>query len=528
MNRIYVLDCTLRDGGYNNNWQFGEKNIREIISNLIDANVDIIECGFLTEKKERDSNSSLFDSVERISEYLPSNKDQILKVCMVNFGEYDAAKLPEHKEGLIDGIRVAFHKKDMEGALEMCRTIIKKGYKLFMQPMVTVSYSDTEFINLIRKANELEPYAFYIVDSFGVMKRKDLLRLFYLVDHNLSGDIIVGYHSHNNIQMAYSNAQALVDLKIKRTLIIDSSVFGMGRGAGNLNTELFIEYLNEINGAKYKIKPVLRIIDQVLNPIYANSSWGYSLPYYISAMNDCHPNYASYLDDKNTLTVEDINDILHNLDDSRRNHFDKGYVEKLYILYQDRAIADENAKKILNAKINGKTAVIIAPGSSINDERKKIMDEISKDDNVCFSINFRPEQFKCDYVFVSNLRRYEAIEDLDGAVLIETSNINSGRKEGLVVNYSDLLNDVEAVEDNSCMMLIKLLSNIGIKKIKLAGLDGYSHDIYDNFADKNLAFIKSASVMDAMNRGMEKMLERFGRDVEIEFITAPRFVNPKT
>ena len=137
-----------------------------------------------------------------------------------------------------------------------------------MQPMVSVSYSDEEFINLINRSNELNPYAFYIVDSFGVMKRKDLMRLYYLVDHNLSNDIFVGYHSHNNIQMAYSNAQALVDLKTKRQLIIDSSVFGMGRGAGNLNTELFIEYLNELNGNKYRIKPLLKIIDQVLNPIY--------------------------------------------------------------------------------------------------------------------------------------------------------------------------------------------------------------------------------------------------------------------
>lgn len=85
-----------------------------------------------------------------------------------------------------------------------------------MQPMVSVSYSDIEFIELIRKSNEISPYAFYIVDSFGVMKKSDLMRLFHLVDHNLDKAIYVGYHSHNNIQLSYSNAQALVDLKTKK------------------------------------------------------------------------------------------------------------------------------------------------------------------------------------------------------------------------------------------------------------------------------------------------------------------------
>jgi 4-hydroxy 2-oxovalerate aldolase len=444
---------------------------------------------------------------------------------MINYGEYEVEKLPQYDGTSIDGIRVAFHKKDLDEALIMCETIINKGYKLFMQPMVSVSYTDEEFINLINRSNEINPYAFYIVDSFGVMKRKDLMRLYYLVDHNLSKDIFVGYHSHNNIQMAYSNAQALVDLKTKRKLIIDSSVFGMGRGAGNLNTELFIEYLNELNGNKYRIKPLLKIIDKVLNPIYASNFWGYSLPHYVSAMNNCHPSYASYLDDKSTLTVENINEILEGLEESKRNNFDKDYIEKLYVQYQNRVIADDYAKKQLKSHLKDKTIVIIAPGSSINEEKEKIDNVISSENHLTIAINFKPEQFQCDYVFISNLRRYEDLKNNLDLKLIKTSNIkNENVEEEIVVNYSDLLNDVEAVEDNAGMMLIKLLIDIGIEKIKLAGLDGYSHDVYDNFAKKDLAFIKNAAVMDAMNSGMEKMLNRFAEVIDIEFITTPRFI----
>lgn len=121
----------------------------------------------------------------------------------------------------------------------------KKGYKVFVQPMVSLNYTDEEFLSLIQLVNHIKPYAFYIVDSFGMMNKKNLIRLFYLVEHNLDESIWIGFHSHNNKQLAYSNAQCLIDTQTARNLIIDSSIFGMGRGAGNLNTELIVEYLND-------------------------------------------------------------------------------------------------------------------------------------------------------------------------------------------------------------------------------------------------------------------------------------------
>ncbi|RDU22005.1 aldolase catalytic domain-containing protein [Anaerosacchariphilus polymeriproducens] len=523
MNEIHVLDCTLRDGGYINNWQFGEKNIKKIIVKLQLAYIDIIECGFLTDKKKRNKDSSLFDTIPKMQEYLPTDKRNGLVVCMVNYGEYNLDEIPQY-DGTIDGIRVAFHKKDMNDALEFCEGIAKKGYKLFIQPMVAVTYTDEEYIQLIEASNKINPYAFYIVDSFGVMKREDLMRLYYLVDHNLKQEIRLGYHSHNNIQMAYSNAQALVDLKTNRNLIIDTSVFGMGRGAGNLNTELFMEHLNKVNGEKYKVQPVLQIIDQIIGPVYLNNYWGYSLPHYLSAIHNCHPNYASYLDERNTLTVEDMNEILGELEESKKNVFDKTCIELLYYKYQEQIIADDIARIKLKEILKGKTALLIAPGSSIITEHKKIKEAATQPNTICIAINFKPEDIYCQYIFVSNLRRYEDLQNELETEFITTSNIREGKKKGFVVNYSTLKNHVDAVEDNAAMMLIKLLIELEVKDIKLAGLDGYSHDIYDNFAKKELAFIKSPAVMDAMNEGMEIVLKEYSKQVPIEFVTERRFV----
>ena len=524
MNKIDVLDCTLRDGGYINQWNFGKNNIVKIISGLVDSNIDIIECGYLTNKNSYNPDSTLFDSIQTIEQYLPITKSQSMMVCMINFGEYDIKNLPSCIDTKIDGIRLAFHKKDLEKALEACAGIMEKGYKLFMQPMVSVSYSDQEFIDLINRANLINPYAFYIVDSFGVMKRKELMRLYYLVDHNLNDDIFVGYHSHNNIQMAYSNAQTLVDLKTKRKMIIDSSVFGMGRGAGNLNTELFIEYINEQNDNKYSINPLLKIIDQVLSPIHASSFWGYSLPHYASATNNCHPNYASYLDDKSTLTIENLNEILKEIDDNKRFSFDKSYIENLYLQYQTRLVSSGGEKDYLKSRLQDRTVVMIAPGRTIDEDLHKIDEVISKGDNILISINFKPERIKCDYVFISNLRRYEDLKNENTLKIIKTSNIQCENENGIIVNYSELLNDVEAVEDNAAMMLVKLLIDLGVKRIMIAGLDGYSHDIYDNYVDKELALLKNPSIMDAINVGMEKILNRYAEIIDIEFITKQKYV----
>ena len=245
LENVNILDCTLRDGGYCNQWLFGKKNIIKIIDGLIEAGINIIECGFFTNNVQYNAEVAKYTTMEQVAEVLPQDHANKLFVCLINYGEYEADKIPEYDGTALDGFRIAFHKKDMVSALKFCQAVKEKGYKVFIQPMVSLNYTDEEFLELIRIVNGFEPFAFYIVDSFGVMKRKDLIRLFYMVEHNLRENIAIGYHSHNNMQLAYSNAQSLVDIRTKRKIIIDSSIFGMGRGAGNLNTELFVEYLND-------------------------------------------------------------------------------------------------------------------------------------------------------------------------------------------------------------------------------------------------------------------------------------------
>lgn len=523
MNRIKVLDCTLRDGGYCNQWKFGYHNIQKIIDRLTEAELDIIECGFLSEKVQYDKNVTKFATVEEISEFLPQRREGKLFVAMVNYGEYDAGKLPVRSEGQIDGIRVAFHKKDLEGALELCRAIGQKGYQVFVQPMVSVSYTDEEFLYLIRLVNEVRPYAFYIVDSFGMMKEKELIRFFYMVEHNLETDIWVGFHSHNNMQLAYSNAQKLATVHTKRDLIIDTSVYGMGRGAGNLNTELFVEFLNENTGASYELKPLLGIIDEIINEFYQRNYWGYSLPNYLSAKHNAHPNYARYLDDQKTLTVEDMESIFDMMDQEKRFKYDAAYIEQLYLRYMNMGDVQNEHEKELETKLKNKRILLIAPGKSATDESEAIRKFAGDEETLCISVNFDYTYVDTDFVFVSNLRRYRELDRNVHGKCIVTSNI-SAVDVYLQTKYKNLVNCEESVKDKAGLMAIRFLMDYGAKEIWLAGFDGYSHDIRENYGEKDLAFFTRNAVLDAMNEGMCRIMRQYAKDAAIHFLTKPKYI----
>lgn len=531
LNNIKVLDCTLRDGGYINDWNFKQSNIKMMLNYLRDSELEVIECGFLSNKKVYDTDCSVFDTMDRIKEVLPEERGNSKYVCMINYGEYVAKDIPDYDGTSVDGIRIAFHKKNLDEALDLCREITKKGYMTFIQPMVTINYSDFELLKLAEAANEINPYALYVADSFGVMKKNDLLRIFYLLDHNVNRNILLGYHAHNNLQLAYSNAQALVNANTNRDRIIDASVFGMGRGAGNLNTELFVQYLNDSLDKKYKVYPLLQIIDKVLNKIYAKNYWGYSLPHYLSATYNCHPNYASYLSGKNTLTIKSIQEILGNIPLRKKANFSKSFIEDLYLDYQTHTIDDSELLDTLKKTFINKEFLVIAPGSSIDKYHDEVRERSNKDDVVVISINFKPSNIKTDYIFISNEKRYEKLLDdeayLNGTTkLILTSNIKVKSEKVMTVDYLNLLNNTDDVRDNSTLMLLKLLQRIGLSEIDIAGFDGYDYDQEKNYAKQDMVLTTDEKSIERMNKGISKELSSLNQDLTINFIT-PTLYNYK-
>lgn len=326
MEHIELLDCTLRDGGYINNWYFEKENINLIYNKLLESSVDYIELGYIDENAEANINSTKFSSFEMVKKVKPSNGK---KICMIDYGKYAIEEIPPQEETDVWGIRIAFSKKDLKEALNYCKDIHEKGYKVFIQPMVTISYSQSELDYLLSEVNKIEPYAIYIVDSFGCMRENDIISLITEYKNKLKTNIKIGFHAHNNLQLAYPNAITFIENSEERNIIIDSSIYGMGRGAGNLCTELIAAYLND----KYKLECLLEVVDSYLKDIKSQKGWGYSIEYCLSAINKCHPNYAKFLKEIEEISTYDIKNILEMIAEDKKIRFDKEYIHTIYDSY---------------------------------------------------------------------------------------------------------------------------------------------------------------------------------------------------
>lgn len=516
MRKIQVLDCTLRDGGYCNNWRFGRDNIVKIIDKLCDADVDIVECGFLTNKDCDNPDASRFKSIDALKNYIKDKKNSKL-VLMANYGEYDFETLPKN-DGTIFGIRLAFHKDDLAAALEICRKITNKGYEVFVQPMVSLRYTDEEFLNLIEKVNEINPYAFYIVDSFGSMKKEELKKLYAMTASNLNDSISIGFHAHNNMQLARANAEWLINnADDLRNIIVDSSVYGMGRGAGNLNTELMTEYINSVDGYKYCVKDFLEIIDEVILDLYEKKGWGYSLPNFLSAKYNVHPYYSVYLENKKTLTLKEMCDIFEKIPSEKRYEFDEECISDIYISYLDSRDAAANGAELLKDIFNGADVLLIAPGKSAETEKEKIINFTENNNVLVISVNFVYESVTPDYIFISNIRRFRQA-DLSGRTVIATANIKDS--VNYKIPYMEYLNSEKSVEDNAVLMLIKFLMVCHVNKIFIAGLDGYSYNMSDNYIDDRMKINMTSSWVEEKNHGIEKMINLLKNECFIEFVTS--------
>lgn len=513
---IKVLDCTLRDGGYINEWHFGVEKSKIIVNLLLKANLDYVEVGFLTTEKSKES-QTLFNSFDKIKTFLPEKYDKNRLFGMITFGKFPLELVPDVKESPVEGIRVIFKKAQKEGALEYCKEIKKKGYKLFINPTFTDQYTDEELLALIKEIQQIHPYGVAIVDSMGVMKERDLLRLYYIIDNNLSHDVALCFHSHNNLQLSFSNAQCLMKVCNNRELVIDSTVFGMGRGAGNLCTELITQYINDNYNGKYDIVPILKIVDEQINPIFAKTPWGYSVPYYLAATNHCHPNYAKYLVDKQTVPVEMINELLYAIPDNKKSGYDVSLIKQIYLDNFSKNVDDSKVLESLKQIFKDRNILIMGPGKSLSKEHDKITEFINSKKPYIISLNFVPKEFDADIAFISNLKRFSSLDNYNKPMLV-TSNIENIPTKAQVLNYSSYLNNSK-MYDNAALMLIKLLISIGLKEVYIAGLDGFSNVRTENYVSNDLINIAKESEFDERNEIMSTELTKFSSDILINFVT---------
>lgn len=330
MDDTRLLDCTLRDGGHVNNAMFGKDNIQKIVETLVLSNTDIVELGFLKDGKYSEDESN-YSTIEDVRKNIIKPKENQKYSVMIRPDWYDISQLTEN-DGAIEYIRFAFYLKDAELTENYCKIVKELGYKPILNPVNILGYTDEELETVILLIQKIHPYGATIVDTFGSMEIDSLKKIYELFENNLQEDIVLGLHLHENMTSAYLLAQYFLSIKKeRRKVIIDGSLFGMGRIPGNLCIEELMSYMNEKQGKHYQLKPVLKCISECIEPIKEQIPWGYNPAYFFSGKYKVHRSYAEYYLRKEKLSLDQIYELMEKLkDDPHRLSYSEEYAKAIY------------------------------------------------------------------------------------------------------------------------------------------------------------------------------------------------------
>ncbi|MFE5322643.1 aldolase catalytic domain-containing protein [Paenibacillus sp. NPDC056579] len=285
-----ILDCTIRDGGLVNNWDFSVKMVQDMYAGLSEAGVEYMEIGYKNSAKllkGADAGPWRFLNEDFLKEVINRKTDTKLS-ALVDIGRVDENDILPREQSQLDLIRVATYIKDVDKALELVRKFNSYGYETSINIMALSHVMENELTEAFVEINKSPVDVVYIVDSYGSMDYSDVD---YLVAkfQRLLPEKQLGLHMHNNMQLAFSNT---IMGASKGVQFLDTSVYGMGRAAGNCPTELIVSHLKN---PKYDVRPVLDLIERHLIPMREKVEWGYIIPYMIAGVLNEHPRSAMAL-----------------------------------------------------------------------------------------------------------------------------------------------------------------------------------------------------------------------------------------
>lgn len=301
-----LLDCTFRDGGYYTNWEFDDDLVSQYLHAVELAGVDVVEIGYRSLRNQMWS-GYLFYSPDHYLNKIASNTTVDIAVMIdaadiISEGvEATLSFFPENHE-IIKIVRVAAHKFEVETCLEFMMKLKELGYKTCLNLMGFQQYNEKELSDRVGLLDFCEAVdVLYFADSFGAMSYNDVKESVALLQKYWKGDI--GFHAHNNQGAALLNAVTAIDCGV---LWIDSTVTGMGRGAGNLATEEILIHLNR-GEERYDPVPMFSVIHDYFDPLKKIEGWGSSIAYGIAALNGMHPTYIQKLHKKDYSSKQMVN-----------------------------------------------------------------------------------------------------------------------------------------------------------------------------------------------------------------------------
>jgi 4-hydroxy 2-oxovalerate aldolase len=302
---IKVLDCTIRDGGLVNNCKHKDEFVKAVYHACVDAGVDYMEIGYKGARRlyqPTEFGKWKYCDEDDIRKIVGENKTGLKLAAMADVDrcDYHTDILPK-KQSVLDMIRVATYIHQIPAAVDMIKALHDKGYETTINIMAVSVVQEREIDEALEILAKTEVDVIYLVDSFGSLYSEEvqaLTKKYVKFAHDAKKK--VGMHAHNNQQLAYSNT---IEALILGTSYLDTTIGGMGRGAGNCHTELMLGFLKN---PKYHLRPIIKCVEEQIVPLRKTLSWGFDIPYMVTGQLNQHPRTAmSFLDgDKPTNYVE--------------------------------------------------------------------------------------------------------------------------------------------------------------------------------------------------------------------------------
>ncbi len=292
---IKVLDCTIRDGGLMNNWHFTDEYVKAVYDACVASGIDYMEIGYKSSEKaySRDEVGCWKFCDEKDLQRIVGGNDTPLKLsAMADIGRIEPDDILPASDSLLDMIRVAAYVHQMDKAIWLAEHCMDKGYEVTINLMAVSNVMERDLEEALLDVSKSKVPIFYLVDSFGSMYCEQIERLVKKYQEFLPKKTI-GVHMHNNMQLAFSNTVTGI---IHNCNMLDATFLGIGRGAGNCPIEILLSFLKN---PKYKMKPILKVIQDYMLDMQKEIDWGYHIPYLVTGAMNQHPRSAmKWMDSK--------------------------------------------------------------------------------------------------------------------------------------------------------------------------------------------------------------------------------------
>lgn len=508
--KIEVLDCTLRDGGYYNNWDFSINLVKDYIKSVAASGIKYAELGFRSFSSKSFRGSNWYTTENYINSL---NIPKSLKVAvMVNASEIinkknlDASvkKLFVKKiKSKIDLVRVAFHYNELDDTLVIAKVLKNLGYQVGLNLMQISEIPLKELVIASKKINKSNADIFYFADSLGSLDPDDVQKIVEVIKENWKGE--VGIHAHDNLSKAIANTKQAIKHGVKWT---DCTITGMGRGPGNTQTENYLIELQNSFNKKYNILPILNIINNHFNKLKSKYNWGTNTYYYLAGLHGIHPTYIQEM-----LSLKyDQAEILAAINQLKNSGGSRYNVDLVRSEFQNNLKLNKGTWFPLK-QINNKEVLLIASGPNAKDYKNEIEKYIKDKKPYVIAVNtdVKIEKKLIDIYAACNplklIANTENYKNLKSPLAIPKTLINKEIKKKLkkvkIFDFGVGLehNTFKFNKDGAILprlftlvYALSIATSGGAKRILLAGFDGYgSTDIRTKILDE-LLHLYSASM----------------------------------